>query len=270
MKHIKRLLKTRNSAGFTLVEIIVALSLLAILMMGMVIAISPILQTLGDTNKLLTAENVATIMDEYITRTMRNASEIAVFTNASYGDSNTNAAITGQVAAMKAYCDKLNGSLVGENKTHELKCLSLRCIDGRYYLCNEPLSPSTCLPTGNDVSDVKDLKGKVFSDCLYKDLYMDFTFSMALVKENDGGTVKEVQSKDTMKLDIKAYTDAAHNDLVFNGTGITELRQIKTQLRGGAKETDFFMNIINAGGTDDAHKDIYIFYVTRRLIGVNA
>lgn len=244
-----------------MVEMVISVALLGVLMGGMVIMVAPILRSYSEEKQMLTATNVSNCVQEYITRSLRNASQICIVSNASYTD-NGNAAVTGIVSSMKAYCDK--------KTTHTLNCISLRNINGQYYLCEEPITPASSgsYLQGNATPTAST---KVFSDCLYNDLYMDFKFEPASVETTDpatGATTTTI-AKDILATTVQTYTDATRKNMVFNGYGVTELRQIKVQLRAGAKEENYYLKFVDMGGTDDDHSDIYIYYVTRTLTGVS-
>lgn len=260
MKKIVRILKKRASHGFTLVEMVISVALLGILLGGMMIFISPILRSFNDNKNLVSAENVANCMQEYVMHNLRNATQIVIVTNASYDDLGTNTLIAEAVADMK--------NDEGEVKNHVLKCMSLRYVDGKYILCNEPFGTGSTL-SGN--SNASALTGKVFNDCLYNNMYMNFDFEMAKVFDSvaDDGTKLYVDSKDTLILNIKSYSDIDRKDMIFSGRNVTELRQIKVKLRAGAKESDYYVKTFDAGGSDETHSDIYIFYSARQLKGLN-
>ena len=81
MNKICRFFKKRCKSGFTLVEVIVSCALLAILLMGMMLFITPIVKSFNDTNRNLVAENITTCIQNYITLTTRNATNVAIFAN---------------------------------------------------------------------------------------------------------------------------------------------------------------------------------------------
>lgn len=59
MRSIIRLLKKQNKGGFTLVEVVVSVALLAILMGGMMMFIAPIVRNFNDNQKDQSAQSVA-------------------------------------------------------------------------------------------------------------------------------------------------------------------------------------------------------------------
>ncbi len=268
IRNIARILKKRASHGFTLVEMIIAIALLAVLLGGMVILTAPVLNTVTDNEKLITAESVSSTIQEYVTRTLRNSSKIVVVSNASYDD-NKSTAVNNEVNALRTYVNKVtteNGGVA----MYSLKCLSLRYIDGSYYLCNEPvdLTKIDTILTGNE--NASTLKGKVFSDCLYNDLYLDCKLEKGQVKSSTldpvTGTYPYEESDNFLQLGIDTYTDSGKNVMVCSTSSVMELRQIKFALRAGEKNTDYYVHMVDAGSATG--KDIYIYYVARLLNNV--
>ena len=288
MKRLKRLLKRRSSGGFTLVEMVVSVALLAILLGGMMLFISPIVRSFNDNKTDLTAENVATAVQEYITRNLRNANQVAVF---SYVNESTLA--TGNYQAlidqMVKFCKDVNkdGSnpLPAGKEKYLLKCISLRydSSSGKYYLCNEKVNSLN----GALESVALDSK-KVFSDCLYKDLFLTVDIKKTL-NDDFGSTDTQIYNRteeyrsDALDITICAFKDSARQVKVFEGSGISELRAIKGMLTQDTKNSaTYFMKMIpdNPDPADgstlkfedsaDGSRDIFIYYVVRRLSPVAA
>lgn len=278
MNKILRILKKRRSGGFTLVEMIVSVALLAILLGGMMLFIAPIIRSFNDTKTDLTAENVSTTVQEYIIRSIRNANQVAVFNYVSADDLTSTTAKLADgtsyadvINGMNNYCTSINGTgCAQENKKYLLKCISLRYEDGKYILYNESVDDSGRLnPTG---------KVKVFSDCLYDDLYLTFDFGK--IKNSDYGVVDSKTSgyefrPDTLTLDVNAYGDSAHNNKLFVGAGVFELRQIKVMIdQDISNAKDYYLKMAHENTAEnpytydsisDDKKDIFIYYTIRRL-----
>ncbi len=280
MKRLKRLFCRRRNNGFTLVEMIVSLALLAILMGGVMLFMLPIIRSFDDTNRSYTAENAATAVEEYIVRSIRNANQVAIFNYVAPGDLTTDANIAAQITKMNQYCKDINGTAPTGSEKYLLKCISLRydSSDGKYYLCNEQVNMS-----GNgeiaDPSAITDSK-KVFSDCLYNNMFMTFDISQIRNADynNPEATTKGDEFRtDTLSLTVTAYTDAARQnvDMVFQGSGIAELRQIKVMVKQDEKNKDsYYMMMQNPSNPDSPYtyanaptdkRDIFIYYVVRRL-----
>ena len=117
MKRLKRIthfLACRNKGGFTLSEVIISCALLGILMLGIVMFISPILETVKTTNSSTRASNAAESIEYYISRSIRNAAYIAVFTETNFTDVQSKASAV--ITDLKAKTDS----------NYNLKCISKR------------------------------------------------------------------------------------------------------------------------------------------------
>lgn len=272
MSRIVRILRKRGSSGFTLVEMIVSVALLAVLLGGMMLFISPIVRSFNDTKTDLTAENVSTTIQEYLTRSIRNAHQVAVFSYIDPADLENNSAIKSKIQSMNEFCSKRNGDNVikGQEK-YLLKCISLRYEDGKYYLYNENV----------DMSADGQLSGKgskVFSDCLYSDLYYTFDIRKTLNQEYGKDPAEPMYRNDALEIIVNAYSNSDYTNLVFYGSGISDLRQIRVMRTMYNQSPDDYNlvtipdnpdvasgNVLNFSDFDDSHRNIFIFYAVRRL-----
>lgn len=280
MNKILRILKKRRSGGFTLVEMIVSVALLAILLGGMMLFIAPIVRSFNETKTNLTAENVSTTVQEYIIRSIRNANQVAVFNYVNENDLISGSAkmadgtsYSDVIKGMNTYCETINGTgTPDELKKYLLKCISLRYEDGKYVLYQEKVQ----MNAGGQLSSSG--KVKVFSDCLYDDLYLTFDFGK--IKNSDYGNADSKTSgyeyrPDTLTLAVNAYGDASHNNKLFVGSGVFELRQIKVMLdQDISNASDYYLKMAHENNdstsytyadSSDGHKDIFIYYTMRRL-----
>lgn len=271
MRAFFRLMKKRRSGGFTLVEMIVAVALIAILLSGMMMFIAPVLRSYNDNLVEDTAQNTTNCVQEYISRKLRNAYRVAIFENTSYVNLSANTTYTDAIKSMNEFCVSANGT--SATKTYELKCMSLKYddVDKKYYLYNEniDMTKNGQFETKMDGS-IKEAE-KVFSDCLYKDLYT--TYSFAKAKNGDytpGGTKSEFR-EDALQMDFSAYRDTACTSLVFSGSGITEMRQIKVMLADDETSKDKYNVKVEPADPKefkdmtDGSRDIFIYYIARRV-----
>lgn len=267
MKKIMRLF--RRKSGFTLVEMVVAVALLAILLGGMMLFISPIVRSFNDNHTDLTAENGAVCVQEYITKSIRNANQVAIFANTNYSDLSSNATYTAKIAKMNKFCTDVNaGAKDDKNKIYLLKCISLKydSTDGRYYLYNETVKDNGELDTTAGKTQ------KVFSDCLFNDLYM--TFELKKAKNGDYLVITGAPEyrDDTLDVTICAYRDEDRKSLAFQGNGLSELRQIKVMLNAGGSKDDYNLSVYpdpavlkSFADMDEGSRDIFIYYVVRQM-----
>lgn len=268
MKKLIRILRKRSSGGFTLVEMIVSVALLAVLMGGMMIFISPVIQSYNDNTTDITAQNTTTCVQEYISRNVRYAYKMAIFENTNYDLIKDNDAYKAVISSMNEYCAKLNGGATAVNKTYVLNCLSLRYneADKRYVLYRENVNMAS-----NGALDQTKSK-KVFADCLYNGLHIIYDIYKPMNGDFVEGGTESLYRNDALGMTFSAYNDEDFNYMVFQGSGITELRQIKNDLANGYKEADRFVKIypdvpLAFRDTTAGERDIYIYYVARNLGG---
>lgn len=277
----KFILSLRRSAnrGFTLVEMVVSIALLAILLGGMMLVIAPIVNSFNDTKTDLTAENVSTCVNEYITRSVRYASKAVVFTDTNYDEITANDTYKDLIKSLND--DAKKG---GVNANYELKCLSLKHQDdGKWYLYEEIVDKNN----GGAITSSR----PIFSNVLYDGLYItaDIVQPIKLAEEapavtGDAGTAEattedtaesdesdeteEERMEDTLAMTIRTYSDEGRKNLVFEGTGYIELRQIDFMLSHKGSNKDYFLEWYDVTPTDpgvtDGSDDIYIYYVVRR------
>lgn len=269
MKKIFKSFKKKGSSGFTLVEMVVSVALLAILMGGMMLFVSPIIQSFNDNTTNLTAENAATCVEEYITRSIRNSNQIAIFQNTNYTELISNTAYSAKIQSMNKYCTDVNGGSSDPtkiNRLYSLKCISLKydSTDQKYYLYEEIVKTDGTLDSAANGR-------KVFSNCLFDDLYLLYSF----VKPKNADYPTKADAKqfreDAVQITVSAYTDVACNNLVFQGQGITELRQIKTMLSAGGSATDYNLTIEPSSPQSfadmaEGSRDIFIYYIVRQMV----
>lgn len=278
MNKILRILKRRRSSGFTLVEMIVSVALLAVLLGGMMLFVAPIVRSFNDTSTDLTAENVSTLTEEYITRSIRNANQVAIFNYVSESDLNSSSAklsdgtsYSDVIKGMNDYCNKINGvGCADDAKKYLLKCISLRYEDGKYVLYRESVQSNGQLKSADKV--------KVFSDCLYNDLYLTYDFGKTANKDygvTDSKTAGYEYRPDTLSLAVTAYGDSGHSNKLYVGSGLFELRQIKVMLdQDVTNASDYYLKMAHentdttpftfADSSDD-QRDIFIYYTIRSL-----
>lgn len=78
---IKRLLKVRNSSGFTLVEVIISCALLSILILGIMMFVTPVLKMVTSGQKNARATMLSETVDTYISGVLRTAKMVEIFEN---------------------------------------------------------------------------------------------------------------------------------------------------------------------------------------------
>lgn len=266
MKRIISLLKKRRSGGFTLVEMIVSCALLAVLMAGMMLFISPIISSFNDNQTDITAQNTTICVQEYITRKIRNSYKTFIVENTNYTDIQANSAYTAKIKEMNDFCSSVNGTAIEKSKTYLLECLSLKydSTQKKYFLYKEKVNMN------NNGKLVTSDAQKVFADCLYDGLYSTYEFSLAPNGDYVEGGSEPLLRKDALKVEFNTYRDDEYKNLVYNGTGLTEMRQVKVMLASGGKDTEYYVKVeppspLGFSDMTEGSRDIYIYYVTRQL-----
>lgn len=265
MKKVLRLFK--RSSGFTLVEMIISVALLAILLGGMMMFLSPVIKSFNDQSKSLVAENAATCIQEYVSKSIRNANQIAIFQNTNYSSMMSSPVCADKIKSMNAFCSGVNGT--SPNKTYLLKCISIKydATAQGYYLWNETVD----MADSNAALKPSEAK-KVFADCFYNDLYYTFGFERMLNGDYSKGIAGAPQYRsDALNISINAYSNAPCTNPVFYGSGVTELRQIKVMLAAGGSSSDFNLTLVpevpvtDFSSMTEGSRDIYIYYVSRQF-----
>lgn len=278
MKRIKRLLACRRNGGFTLAEMVISCALLGILMLGIVMFVSPILDTVTSTNKSTRASNTAESIEYYISRSLRNAAYVSVFTDTNFEDLKTNASA---ISIIK------NELLPKKDANYDLKCISIRYARDeksdtyKYFICNETVEPSGELKTNTTPS----ADSMVFEPCYFDGIYPQVIMTQVM-QEQDDGSEKRMPA---IKIEVNVYDDpqmrkdggSGYTGLVFSGTGYTILRNIELSQQDKTLNQPF--NIVSASpmgkelgtlpvslGSGDPTKksqemETYIFYVERSL-----
>ncbi len=276
MKRFKRLLSKRNKAGFTLTEVIISTALLGILILGMTMFMSPLFGIIQDNTADVRANNLGTSLNYYISRSIRNACFVAVFTGAKYDD------FTSDTGTDPVKTIKEMGTYVTGHANYQMKCISIRKVQdyknngiSKYMLFNEKVDKSGLLdstdnPTGSNPDRL------VFEKCYYDGLFPAMEFSrpkLKKLKEDGSGDYEEtsdlapsIQIKVTIR--DKDGTDA--NDVIFIGEGYSELRNIKTSQEDAGLNLKYKIytpvpTVINASPAPTDTTDTFIFYVERVL-----
>ncbi len=272
MKRLKRLFSKKNKAGFTLTEVIISTALLGILILGMTMFLSPIFGIMQDNTADVRANNLGTSINYYITRSIRNACFVAVYTNTNYSKftSDDGSDAIENIKEMVTY--------VNANKTYRMKCISIRRIqdykgsDYKYMLFNEKVEGSGMLSTDNSTGTNDDRL--VFEKCYYDRLFpiVEFSQPYKLKLQDDGSYVEstaELAPSIQVKVTIRDKDGTNRNDVIFVGEGYAEIRNVKmsqedTGLNLGYKIYNPVPTPLNAD-MSEANTDTFIFYVERIL-----
>lgn len=283
--------------GYTLVEVIVASALLAVLMIGITMFIGPVLSNVASNETSARANNVAESVQYYISRNLRNASFVAIFSDAQMSDFTSQANINDTTSPLNEVLAKaVTGSMPDYvskqlSKTgdplYDVKCMSIRSVtdaksgETKYLLYDEYFS------SGADTLD-SSKSSLVFEQCFYEGLFMRCSFAHveAAAATPDPGTADPGTAEPSpspspapvtptyrpaieIRLDVYDKAAMGATDLLFSGKGYTELINVKNAEENKTlnlpykvfhKPDEAFPTSLGTG------KDIFIFYVVRKVI----
>lgn len=273
-KYLTRLFKKRNSAGFTLVEVIVSTALIGVLMVGIVLFMAPVFSMVDTNETAQRADRTTTTLEHYISKSLRNTVLVKVYTGAKETD------ITDADGAIREETDfkEIAEYMKNHGDNYQLNCLSIKYVEDtnprnsslgnnpyKFMLYNESF----------DTNYVHLGSEPVFEECFYEDIYPRFTFDRDAMKvelDDKGKVIADDASpkpevKTTLypgiKLDIDIYNDENMEDYgrIFKGTSYIEINNIKSmQINSEGKYKVYAITEI-----DPSAEDIYIFYVSRKV-----
>ena len=281
LKKLKRRLMRRNNGGFTLVEVIVSSALLGVLLVGMIMFISPVMQIMQDEQKDARGNIIGASLEHYISRSVRSTIFLKTFTNATITDTNIGGAINTDpdLIAMMNWC-----GLPANQNRYEVRCISIRKTEddrnrtegnlptSRFMIYQEyfatgatNLDPSYSLP--------------VFDNAFYGDLYPRITVKQATNKyEENRYSDSQVadpateEGRPSIEVTVDIYDDQnfGPTNRVFTGFGLTELFMIANKDRmtdGDTKDAKIYAPVQvrteAIANTENAH-DTFIFYIARK------
>lgn len=223
-RKLKRLLRLRNSAGFTLVEVVIACALLGILIIGVMGFITPVLSSVREKEQNARAVLLSKAIDEYIANTIQYAYFVTTFSGAASGDTT---GASPAVAALK-YTDtefekKQNKGLSTlktcfdnmTNDTYEIRCIGVRwradSASGsrKLMLTNETVNQSTLA--------LDPAKSRlVFEECFYDGLYPVITFDNYSNQYQINGVNRVEDSKVDIAAGLMITADVYTNPDCYN------------------------------------------------------
>lgn len=189
--NLKRLLSKRNSSGFTLIEVVIAMLLLGILVTGVITFASPILNLVKNNKNSAQATMLAEAIDTYIASALENAERVELWTNASVdsakGEYGVSSDSSGGYLNIRIWME-------GKPTERELRCIALRWaddesgVDGR-----KKLMLYNCIVdndfSGGSVNHLQILdEFPVFDASLYSNLYPIVTLDTYSHVNADGST----------------------------------------------------------------------------------
>lgn len=190
MKKLKRLLRLRNSAGFTLVEVVISCALLGVLILGVMGFITPVLRSVREKEMDARAAMLAQSINTYIGTTIQYAYFVSTVSGCSAGDTSgtapevMTAKYTGTefskktgkgLSTLKATFDTLNTE---KPNTYEIRCIGMRWRtdaqnkgEKKLMLTNEAVEIS-----GDNLVINPSKTRLVFEECFYNGVYPVINF----------------------------------------------------------------------------------------------
>ncbi len=302
LKCFRRLFSIRNSSGYTLVEVIVSTALLGILIIGIMMFMTPVFSNVDENVEQSRSDTVATTMQNYITKTLKNAQYVKVYTGVSQASM---LAITQSINSTlsegdpaedyKTMTQTVQKNMSGGVKFRRLGCISLRYIEDKnprnsdtglnsykYILSNETVKlPGVTIPgvTAGDYEIVPSMSTPVFDTSFYEDLYPTTKFEriQGYDLNTDGDNNPDSNPKDVM---YPGYTLSID---VYNEPGIVDATTKAVNYGDGTKifsgvgpiELNNIKSLeINPSGEFCTYEntnvgtgqDIYIFYIVREHV----
>ena len=279
MKKLKRLLKRRRkNSGFTLVEMVISCGLLGILVVGITLFIAPVMKSAASNEVNVRATLLAETVNNYISRSTRNALYVKVFTNADRAAAEKADGAIATNKDLKTMQEFVNGCIdtVNNQKVYELKCISFswendpQTQENKYMVMNETFANSSS--TKLNTTPIP-----VFENCFYEGLFPEF-----IVEQLEGTDVAPAESGSSssssdpdekkpvpaMKITTKVYNDQNMGSPEFIGVGYTEFGSIKNKTINAKGKYKFFLPEKLNG--KDTYNTTFIYYVVRKSMASEA
>ncbi len=245
-KRIKRLLRLRNNSGFTLVEVIIATALLAILIVGMFGFVQPVMRSVRAKEQNARAVMLADTVESYIASSTKYAYYVATFSGVAASDvtaPNTStlpaiakAKYTGTDEPYKSAAGTLEGMMKRRNDlnkdNYEIRCIGMRWLTDpkngakKLMLTNETVIQENC---ALDLSKSK----LVFETCFYDGLYpvMEYkNFSTKYQEYDEAGNLlfEYAPEKETIAPGLEITMDVYLDPACYSTTEATRTTQNMT------------------------------------------
>lgn len=259
--NLKRLLKARNSKGFTLVEVILSCALLSILILGIMMFVTPVLKMVTSGQKNARATMLSETVDTYIAGVLRTAAVVEVFENVDLTSSTSGSVNLRAFSPPGQGVNKIDTFMAnGDNSSnYEVRSLALVCKDegGITYqgvrLYNATVDPTTL---NLDASTIN-ANNQALNDLMFEGLYAaikleNFNTQNPSTGDDTGDLAKGYKISTVVYNDSKCYDKAqATRDksiLAFNGVTFFQNLNLET-----ASE---IINVQTLQGAMDTHGDV--------------
>lgn len=299
-RRLRRLLRLRNSSGFTLVEVIVACALLGILVIGVMGFVTPVLMTVREKEKNARAFMLSDAISTYIYSATQNAYYVATFTGAATGDTTgvspkivgltyngTEFPKTGGgLSTLKSCYDKL------DKDKYEIRCIGIRWSEDK--LTGEKKLMLTNEKVDTEKLTLNPAKSKpVFEECFYTGLYPMIKFENYNSQYGDkplDDDTKKIAPGLGLIVDIYTSLDCYNTDsdvrkdamFTMSGTSYIGFNNIKSTITNDSgkyeivpnQEVNTYANalakdstaVYNENGNKYYYPESFIYYIAHKAI----
>lgn len=295
-KYIKRLFGKRNSAGFTLVEVVVSVSLLGILLIGILGFTAPLLANVAEKQQDAQAVMLMEAIDSYITNSLRNAKYVKIIANVNQDDPDLVSSPEWQSAKNDVH--EMAKKAAASSGEDELHCISFRWAPtGLYGERKLVLMKETVNYNSSGFAGLSSNPTEVMGDAIYDKMYIVPQFEMISSNSTNPAEIHNIGFSNVTRVykNRSCYSTADANrrgsSFAYEGQSSNAFTVISSQFVNGFdggykyKAYDIYdaftynADGVQTGGysttgaelwTDDSDNEYYypetfIFYVTRNL-----
>lgn len=209
--NLKRLLKARNSSGFTLVEVILSCALLSILILGIMMFVTPVLKMVTSGQKNARATMLSETVDTYIAGVLRTARKIEVFENVNLASSNNGEINLGGLSTDAASgIQRIKDFMATEaGANYEVRALAIVCKDEGdittqgIRLYNATVDPASYNLKGDSIK----AENQALNDLMYTGLYATVKLENFKTQDETTGDPTTNNAKG-YKISTKVYSDS--------------------------------------------------------------
>lgn len=208
--NLKRLLKARNSSGFTLIEVIMSCALLSILILGIMMFVTPVLKMVTSGQKNARATMLSETADTYIAGVLRTARKIEVFENIELSSSSSGAIdLSGYGSGISNISTFMSD---GDNAAnYEVRSLAIVCKDEGdvtvqgVRLYNATVDPATLNLDATSINP----NNQALNDLMFEGLYATIKLENFKTQDPDTGEVPaEASNAKGYKISTTVYNDS--------------------------------------------------------------
>lgn len=274
--NLKRLLKARNSSGFTLVEVILSCALLSILILGIMMFVTPVLKMVTSGQKNARATMLSETVDTYIAGVLRTAAVVEVFENVELTSSSGGSVDLRALSPAGQGVNKIDEFMArdGSSDSYEVRALALVCKDEGAIttqgvrLYNATVDSSTL---NLDAASIKP-ENQALNDLMFEGLYAtmkleNFNTQNPSTGDETGDLAKGYKISTVVYNDSKCYniTQDTRDKSIQTFTGVTFFQNLNLQTASEIIKVQTLQDALDTHGEPGEGKLYYpatiIYYV---------